>query len=81
MFTTNKAWPFKQYVCLFSDGCDDHGDDNLVPEPVPDLETTQVVQDTTNNIGDILDNDHQVIPGPSGTGGAVQVCQLSDDAK
>lgn len=27
MFTTNKAWPFKQCVCLFSDGCDDHGDD------------------------------------------------------
>ena len=63
------------------DDGDDNGDDNLVPEPNPDLETTQVVQDTTNNIGDILDNDHQVIPGPSGTGGAIQVCQLSNDAK
>ena len=29
------------------DDGDDNGDDNLVPEPVPDLETTQVVQDST----------------------------------
>ena len=55
--------------------------DNLVPEPSPDLETTQEVQeDTTIRQDDILDNGHQVIPGPSGTG-AIQVCQLSDDAK
>ena len=27
MFTTNKAWPFKKYVCLFSEGGDDYGDD------------------------------------------------------
>ena len=55
--------------------------DNLVPEPAPDLETTQEVQeDTTIRQDDILDNGHQVIPGPSGTG-AIQVCQLSDDAK
>ena len=48
----------------------------------PELETTQEVQDEERNDteNETPETDHQVIPGPSGTP-AIQVCQLSDNAK